>query len=72
MHNWSTFDARTSHKQTQTHKTHHGLDSGEATTFPHIVYYVPLHEAHIQMAFRPETEIAKVRTLAILGPHNFV
>ncbi len=25
------------------HKTHHGLDSGEATTFPHIVYSVTLH-----------------------------
>jgi len=35
----------------RTHKTHHGLDLGEATTFPLIVCFVPLHEAHIQMAF---------------------
>jgi len=51
MHNWSTFGARTSHGQTRIHKTHHDPDLGEATTFPLIVYYVPLHEAHIQMAF---------------------
>jgi hypothetical protein len=51
VHSWSTFGARTIHGQTRTHKTHHGLDLGEATTFPLIVYYVPLYEAHIQMAF---------------------
>jgi hypothetical protein len=55
MHNWSTFGARMSHGQIQTHKIHHGLDLGEATTFPFIVYFVPLHEAHIQMAFSPKT-----------------
>ncbi len=55
MHNWSTFGAKTSHKQTQTHKTHHTPDLGEATTFPLIAYFVPLHKAHIQMAFCPET-----------------
>jgi hypothetical protein len=41
---------------------------GEATTFPFIIYYVPLHEAHIQMAFC--FEILKVGTPATLGPHN--
>jgi hypothetical protein len=41
--------------QTQTHKTHHGLDLGEATAFPFIVYFVPFHDAHIQMAFCPGT-----------------
>ncbi len=52
MHSWSsTFGARTSHEQIRTHKTHHGLDLGEATTFPLIVYSVIAHEAHIQMAF---------------------
>jgi hypothetical protein len=42
------------HGQTRTHKTHkthHGPDLGETITFPFIVYYVPFHEAHIQMAF---------------------
>ncbi len=40
MHSWNTFNARTNHGQTWTHKIHHGLDLGEATTFPLIVYYV--------------------------------
>ncbi len=52
---WSTFGARMNHRQIWTHKTHHGPDLGEATTFPLILYYVPLHKAHIQMAFCPET-----------------
>jgi hypothetical protein len=74
---WSTFGVRTSHGQSRTHKTHHDLDLGEVNTFPLTVYYVPLHEAHIQMAFVPgfpngSLEIAKVGTLATLGSHNFV
>ncbi len=53
MNSWSTFGVKKSHGQIRTHKIHkihkihHGLDLGEATTFPLIVYYVPLHEAHI-------------------------
>jgi hypothetical protein len=35
---------------TLTHKTHHGPDSGEATTFPHIVFSATLHGGYIQMA----------------------
>jgi len=74
MHSWSTFGARTSHGQTQTHKIHHGPNLGEATTFSLIVYFVPLQEAHIQMVFLSlgSPEIAKVGTPATLGPHNFV
>jgi hypothetical protein len=34
VHSWSTFGARISHGQIRTHKTHHNLDLGEATTFP--------------------------------------
>jgi hypothetical protein len=55
VHSLNTFGARTSRRQTWTHKTHHSPDLGEATTFPLIVYFVPLHEAHIQMAFCLET-----------------
>jgi len=33
-----------------THKTHHGSDSGEATTFPHIVFSATLRGGYIQMA----------------------
>ncbi len=35
---------------TLTHLTHHGPDSREATTFPHIVYSTPLRRGYIQMA----------------------
>jgi hypothetical protein len=55
VHSWSTFGAKTSHGQTWTHKTHHGSDLGEATTFPLIVYYVPGHGTSTQMAFCPDT-----------------
>ncbi len=37
------------------HKTHHGPDSREATTFPHIVFFATLHEGYIQMALFPGT-----------------
>jgi hypothetical protein len=49
------FGARTSHGQTWIHKTHHGLDLGEATTFPLIVYFVPSHRTSTQMSFCPKT-----------------
>jgi hypothetical protein len=48
---WSIFNVRTSHWQFRTHKIHYSPDSGEATTFPHIVYSTPLRKGHIQMAF---------------------
>jgi hypothetical protein len=51
MHILSIFGARTNHRQTRTHKIHHNLDLGEATTFPLIVYSMPFCKAHIQMAF---------------------
>jgi len=38
-----TFGVRTSHEQPWTHLTHHGLDSGEAATFPHIIFSVSHH-----------------------------
>jgi hypothetical protein len=75
VHSLSTFGARTSYGQVRTHKIHHGPDLGEATTFPLIVYYAPLHEGHIQMTFYPGTgnlEIPKLGTPAILGAHNFL
>jgi hypothetical protein len=37
------------------HKTHHGPDSGEATTFPHIVFSATLRRDYIQMALFPGT-----------------
>jgi hypothetical protein len=57
-------------RQTWIHKTHHGLDLGEATTFPLIVIFVPGHMAITQMSFC--SEIPKIGTLATLEAHNFV
>jgi hypothetical protein len=76
MRNYNTFGAQMSHGQTRTHKTHHGPNLGEATTFPLIVHSMHGHRANIQMAFCLETqsgslEIPKVGTPATLGAHNF-
>ncbi len=65
-----------SHGQTWTHKTHHSSDLGETTTFPLIIYYVPLHEATSKWHFVPglqsgSPKIAKVGTPATLGAYNF-
>ncbi len=49
------FGVGTSHKQPWTHLTHHGPDSGEATTFPHVVYSAALRRGYIQMVFFPRT-----------------
>ncbi len=40
---------------TWTHKTHHGPDSGEATTFPHIVFSAAGRVGYIRMAQIPGT-----------------
>ncbi len=51
VHGWSTFGARTSHGQIETHKIHHSPDLGEATTFPFILYFVTSHGTNTQMSF---------------------
>jgi len=51
MHSWSIFSARMNHRDTQTHKTHHGLDLGEAITFPLIVFFVTHRRGYTQMVF---------------------
>jgi len=40
---------------TLTHKTHHGPNSGEATTFPHIVFSAAPRGSYIQMPLFPGT-----------------
>jgi len=37
------------------HETHHGPDSGEATTLPHIVFFASPRRGYIQMALFPGT-----------------
>jgi hypothetical protein len=55
MSSLSIFGARPNRKQIWTHNTPHRPDLGEATTFPLIVFFAPLHGGHIQMAFCPRT-----------------
>ncbi len=40
---------------TSDHKTHHGPDSGDATTIPHIVYSATLRRTYMQVAQIPGT-----------------
>jgi len=40
-----------SYGQTQIHNIHQGLDLGEITTFPLIVFFVHGHGAYTQMSF---------------------
>ncbi len=65
------------HRQIRTHKTHHGPNLGEATTFP--LWYTLC----LAMGLAPKwhfvsglqsgnPEIPKIVTLVILGAHNFV
>jgi hypothetical protein len=55
VRSWSTFDAWTHHEHTRIHKTHHGPDLGEATTFPLVIFFVISRRAYIQMSFCPKT-----------------
>jgi hypothetical protein len=76
MHTWNTFGACTSHGHTWTHKTHHGPDLGEATTFPLIVFYVIAHgvtpKCHFSRDFQVKSlEIFEIWTSIILDAHNF-
>jgi len=54
-----------------THKTNHGLDSGEATTFFHIVSFASLYDTYIQMAFCPETPKEESRNCPGLDSRDF-
>jgi hypothetical protein len=51
----------------QTHKTHHSLDFGEATTFPLIIYSMVGHGAYIQMVFLSRDSRVKVPKLCQRG-----
>jgi hypothetical protein len=52
---------------TLTHLIHHSPDSGEATTFPHIVYYAPLRRGYIQMALFSRDSQGGVPKLSQVG-----
>jgi hypothetical protein len=49
------FDVGRSHERPWTHLTHHGLDSWEATTFPHIIFSTAPRGGYIWMTLFPRT-----------------
>jgi hypothetical protein len=51
--------------------THHDPNLGEATTFPHIVYFVPLRGTHIWMVFCPEIPKEESRNCPGLDSWDF-
>jgi len=53
---------------TLTHKIHHGPDSGEATTFPHIVFSAAPRESYIRMAHFPGTPKLESRNCPEIVP----
>ncbi len=71
MHSWNIFSAWMNHEHTRTHKTHHCMDLGEATTFPLIIFFVIRHGGYIQMPFGPRTpKIPEIGTCTTLEAHN--
>jgi hypothetical protein len=65
MHSWSIFGARTSHVQTQIHKTHHGPDLREVNTFPLIIYSVAGHKTNTQVGV---PKFSQLRLSRFWGP----
>ncbi len=64
-------------RATQTHKTHHKPNLGEANTFPFIVYFALLHGATSKWFFIPglpsgSPEIPTSQTPTTLKAHNFL
>jgi hypothetical protein len=47
---WTFFGAHT-YTHTRNHKTHHGPNLGEATTFPFIIFSMIFHGGYTQMSF---------------------
>jgi hypothetical protein len=67
VYSWSISDAQKNHKQTWIHKTHHGPNLGEATTFPLIVFFVLGHGPYTQMSFCPGTPNLRILKFLKLG-----
>jgi len=65
------FGVGASHGRPWIHLIHHGPDSGEATTFPHIVFSALLHRNHIRMTFFPGTPKEESRNCPGLDSRDF-
>jgi hypothetical protein len=68
VRSYNIFGAQIHHEQTWTHKIHHGLDLGEATTFPLVVFFMPGRWAYAQMSFCPGILKLGVPKFPKLGP----
>ncbi len=55
-------------RATRIHLIHHGLDSGEATTFPHTLFSTFAHGTCIQMAFCPRLPRRSLKTVPVWTP----
>jgi len=51
--------------------THHGPDSGEATTFPHIIFFATPCGGYIRMALLPGTPKEESRNYPGLDSQDF-
>jgi hypothetical protein len=61
------------HGHTRIHKTHHGLNLGEVTTFPLIVFSTAHHENYTQMTFFSGfLTIPEIGTPVTLGIYKFL
>jgi hypothetical protein len=67
VHSWSTFGARTNHGHKQIHKTHHGPDLKEATTFPFIIFSMLGYGAYTQMSLCPKIPKLEIPKFSDLG-----
>ncbi len=67
MHSWNTFGPWMRHRHTQIHKTHHGPNLGETTTFPLIVLFVISHKDYTQMSFCLRTSKLGALKLGLLA-----
>jgi hypothetical protein len=65
MHGCSIFSAWTNHGHTRTHKTHHGLDLGEATTLSFILFSLISHGGYMSFCLGIfKLGVPKLRLLA--------
>jgi hypothetical protein len=65
------FGVGASHGLTRTHFTHHDPNSGEAITFPLIVFSAAPHGSYIQMDLFPGTPKVKSRNYPGLDSRDF-
>jgi len=65
------FGVGASHERPWTHLTHHGPNSGEATTFPYIAFSALLRGSHIRMALFPRTPNEESRNCPGLDSQDF-